>query len=155
MAIPAIDGLKPDDIKEPILVPDGTRVTIKITKEPQILCSKDDGEDTKRQYMLVFGNVIKAPKKEYMEGNSYAQHMVIIPSNHWLVHHTDKDGPEKANALFIGYKQKYAKWLRQTIAQPANKADTTLYTGLDLDIIIGLEESDEYGDKNTIKRILD
>ncbi len=155
MPIPPIDGLKPDDVKEPVLVPDGTRCTIKITDEPTIRGSKDGDMETDRKYLLIFAIVIKAPEKKYMTGDSSVSQMVIVPSNHWLEHHMSKDGPEKAEKLLTGYKQKYAKWLRQTIAKPADKADTTLYTGLELEVIVGLEESDEYGDKNVIKRILD
>jgi hypothetical protein len=167
MAIPPIHGLTPDDIKKPILIPAGTRVTIKIINEPKILgyndseekfCILEDSEvatHKDRQMLKPYGTVIKAPKASYVDNAVAVEHMVIIPSNYWLIYHTEKDGQEKAADLYTGYKQKYAIWLDQTICQSTDKADTALYTGLELDIIIGLKESDEYGDKNTIKRILD
>ena len=155
MPIPLIDGLTPDDIVEPVLAPDGTRCKITINGEPQICKAKDKvtGVDSDREYLKIFTTITEAPSQDYI--GTMIVHMVMIPSLHWHKFHEAKDGPDKADKLMTGYRQKYAKWLRQTIQVPADQADTSLYPGKVLDVIVGLEQSDEFGDKNTIKRILD
>lgn len=148
-----IDGINPEEIHEPTLVPSGTKVTIKIERVMASECKSEASERSGRYQLLIFASVIEADDEKYI--GAPIQHRLNVPNRAWLEYHNQKDGPAKADQLLRMYKDTYGTWLNRTIKVGAEEAnDLRLYEDLELEVTVKLDDGGDFGERSVIGRVL-